>query len=205
MDFDRARSEMLRHQLEPRGIADPRVLEAMGTVPRHDFTPQAWRRMAYADTPLPLGPEQTISQPYIVALMCEKAAIASGRRVLEIGTGSGYQAALLAELGAEVYSVERDPTLSEQAAKNLALTGYGDVKLRVGDGRSGWPEAAPFDAILVTAAPAAVPPALIEQLAEGGRLVIPVGVETQDLLLVRKRGDETHGEKIISVRFVPLV
>jgi protein-L-isoaspartate(D-aspartate) O-methyltransferase len=204
MEFDRARAKMLRRQLRPRGIDDPRLLDAMALVPRHLFVPKELRREAYIDSPLPLGPDQTISQPYIVALMTQRAEIHSGDRVLEIGTGSGYQAALLTEMGAEVYSIERDTRLSKQAAKNLIATGYGDVQLRAGDGREGWPEAAPFDAILVTAAPREVPPALLAQLAEGGRLVIPVGEEVQDLVLIRKVDGEMHEERIIPVRFVPL-
>ncbi len=180
------------------------MLDAMALVPRHLFVPQALRPEAYTDSPLPLGPDQTISQPYIVALMSQHAEIRDGDRVLEIGTGSGYQAALLAEMGAEVFSIERDPRLSEQAARNLDNSGYGDVKLRVGDGRAGWPEAAPFDAILVTAAPEEPPPKLLTQLAEGGRMVIPVGKESQELLLIRREGEILPGESILPVRFVPL-
>ena len=204
MDFDRQRSEMVRKQLRPRGIVDARVLEAMGEVPRHLFVPRTWRRDSYADTPLPLGPEQTISQPYIVALMAERAELRQGDRALEIGTGSGYQAAVLAEMGASVFSVELDERLSGKAARRLAKAGYPDVALRGGDGRLGWPEAAPFDAILVTAAPASVPEALVDQLADGGRMVIPVGTQTQELLLIRKEGEDTREERIIPVRFVPL-
>ncbi len=180
------------------------MLDAMAFVPRHLFVPQALRPEAYSDSPLPLGPDQTISQPYIVALMSEHAEIRDGDRVLEIGTGSGYQAAVLAEMGAEVYSIEFDASLSGQAAKNLADSGYGDVKLRVGDGRAGWPEAAPFDVIMVTAAPKEPPSALLAQLAEGGRMVIPVGRETQELLLIRREGEILPGESILPVRFVPL-
>ncbi len=181
------------------------MLDAMALVPRHLFVPQALRPEAYTDSPLPLGPDQTISQPYIVALMTERAEIRGGDRVLEIGTGSGYQAALLAEMGAEVFSIEQDPGLSKQAARNLDHSGYGDVKLRVGDGRAGWPEAAPFDAILVTAAPEEPPPTLLTQLAEGGRMVIPVGRENQELLLIRREEEIQPGERILAVRFVPLI
>lgn len=204
MAFAEKRAEMVIRQLRRRGLGDPRVLDAMNTVPRHDFVPREFWREAYADTPLPLGPDQTISQPYIVGLMLEKAELAAGERTLEIGTGSGYQAALLAELGTVVHSVERDAALSARAAENLTAAGYPDVELRVGDGRLGWPEAAPFDAILVTAAPAAVPPALIEQLAEGGRLIIPVGAGEQRLLRIRRERGTTRTEDLLPVRFVPL-
>jgi len=207
MDFARRRRRMVDEQLIRRGLADPRVLAAMGELPRHAFVPADWQEQAYADSPLPLGPGQTISQPYIVGLMLEKAELAAGDRVLEVGTGSGYQAALLAELDAETYSIELDPALAARAARALAATGYPEVHLRVGDGRLGWPEAAPFAAILVTAAAAAVPPALVDQLAEGGRLLIPVGPpgeDPQELLRIRKRDGRAHTEALIPVRFVPL-
>lgn len=207
MDFERARRRMVDEQLIARGLRDPRVLAAMAELPRHLFVPPDWREQAYADTPLPLGPEATISQPYIVALMLEKAELATGDRVLEIGTGSGYQAALLAELGAETYSVELDARLSAQSARALLAAGHPEVQLRVGDGRAGWPEAAPFAVILVTAAAEAAPPALIEQLADGGRLLIPVetGAEDrQDLLRIRKRAGRLETERLLAVRFVPL-
>lgn len=207
MDFARARRRMVDEQLAARGLRDPRVLAAMAELPRHLFVPPDWREQAYADTPLPLGPEATISQPYIVGLMLEKAELATGDRVLEVGTGSGYQAALLAALGAETYSIERDAGLAARAARALLAAGYPDVQLRTGDGRAGWPEAAPFAAILVTAAAEAVPPALSEQLADGGRLIIPVetGAEDrQDLLRIRKRGGRLQTERLLAVRFVPL-
>ena len=205
-DFDRARALMVTRQLAGRGIADPRVLAAMGELPRERFVPREWADRAYADSPLPLGPEQTISQPYIVALMLEAAALHAGDRVLEIGTGSGYQAALLAQLGAETYSVELDPVLAARAAETLRQAGCGDVHLRVGDGPAGWPEAAPFAAILVTAAAASVPPALTDQLADGGRLLIPVGPvdEVQSLLLVERDGHRLRERRLLPVRFVPL-
>jgi len=207
MDFARARRRMVDEQLAARGLRDPRVLAAMAELPRHHFVPPDWREQAYADSPLPLGPEATISQPYIVGLMLEKAELVAGERVLEIGTGSGYQAALLAELGAETYSIERDAGLAARAARALLAVGYPEVQLRTGDGRAGWPEAAPFAAILVTAAAESVPPALTEQLAEGGRLLIPVetGAEDrQDLLCIRKRGGRLETERLLPVRFVPL-
>jgi len=212
MDFERARRRMVDEQLAARGLRDPRVLAAMAELPRHLFVPPDWREQAYADTPLPLGPEATISQPYIVGLMLEKAELVAGERALEIGTGSGYQAALLAELGAETYSIELDARLAAQAARAVLAAGYPEVQLRVGDGRLGWPEAAPFAVILVTAAAAVTPPALIEQLAAGGRLLIPVdtgpmagGIENhQDLLRLRKRAGRLETERLLAVRFVPL-
>ena len=166
---------MVRDQIEARGIRDARVLEAMRQVPRHLFVPETLRSQAYEDYPLPIGHDQTISQPYIVAYMSETLAVGPGRRVLEIGTGSGYQAAVLAEMGVEVYTVEIVEPLARTAARTLASLGYSTVHTRVGDGYGGWPEHAPFDAVIVTAAPDHVPKPLIEQLAVGGRLVIPVG------------------------------
>ncbi|MBN2171208.1 MAG: protein-L-isoaspartate(D-aspartate) O-methyltransferase [Candidatus Krumholzibacteriota bacterium] len=205
MDFAKERERMVQRQLVPRGIRDERVLAAMGAVPRHRFVPAGQQRFAYDDCPLPIGPEQTISQPYIVALMSECARLDSGDRALEIGTGSGYQAAVLAAMGVEVWSVEIAAELSRQAAANLREAGCaGGVHLRVGDGWTGWPEAAPFQAVLVTAAPLDVPHPLLEQLADGGRLVAPVGLSVQDLVLVRREGDDYHRESLIPVRFVPM-
>ena len=166
---------MVARQLQRRDITDPRVLVAMGTVPRHRFVPEAMVSRAYGDYPLPIGEDQTISQPYIVALMTQWAEVAPGDRVLEVGTGSGYQAAVLAELTDKVFSIEIRPELARQAAARLKDLGYGRVQVASGDGYQGWPEAAPFDAILVTAAAPRVPPALTAQLKEGGRLVIPLG------------------------------
>jgi protein-L-isoaspartate(D-aspartate) O-methyltransferase len=208
MDFARARRRMVDEQLIARGLRDPRVLAAMAELPRHAFVPADWQEQAYADSPLPLGPGATISQPYIVALMLERAELAAGDRVLEVGTGSGYQAALLAELDAETYSIELDPALAARAARALAAAGYPEVHLRVGDGRAGWPEAAPFAAIIVTAAAESVPPALVDQLAEGGRLLIPVGPVgegPQELLRLRKVDGRARREALIPVRFVPLL
>ena len=161
------------------------------------------RDHAYEDRPLPIGEGQTISQPYIVAAMTELLALEPGERVLEVGTGSGYQAAVLAELGADVYSIEIVEPLGRRAAEDLARLGY-EVNLRIGDGYRGWPEAAPFDAIIVTAAPEQVPPPLIEQLKVGGRLVIPVGSWSQELVLLRKEEDGVHRERVADVRFVPM-
>ena len=195
---------MVEDQLIARGIRDPRVLDAMLRVPRHELVPPELRDFAYLDRPLPIGSEQTISQPYVVAAMTEAAHVLKGARILEVGTGSGYQTAVLAELGAEVYSVEIVPELAAAAAHALARLGYEGIHLRTGDGYSGWPEAAPFDAILVAAAPPQVPRPLIAQLAVGGRLVIPVGHERQELQVITRR---RHGEvtsRLFAVRFVPM-
>ena len=199
------RRRMVAEQIVSRGVKDPLVLQAMRTVPRHEFVPPELRASAYEDHPLPIGQGQTISQPYIVAFMTELAAVGPGSRVLEVGTGSGYQAAVLSELGAAVYSIELLAPLSEEAGRALARTGHGSVRLRVGDGHGGWPEAAPFDAIVVTAAAPSVPPALREQLASGGRLVIPVGAFDQEIEVHRRTGDGFTVERVLPVRFVPLV
>ena len=173
--YEDARQVMVARQLQRRDITDPRVLIAMGTVPRHRFVPGALASQAYGDYPLPIGGGQTISQPYIVALMTQWAEVAPGDKVLEVGTGSGYQAAVLAELTEKVFSIEIRPELARRASALLKEMGYGRVQVRSGDGYRGWPEEAPFDAILVTAAAPRVPPALAAQLKEGGRLVIPLG------------------------------
>jgi protein-L-isoaspartate(D-aspartate) O-methyltransferase len=199
-----ARERMVRRQIEARDVRDPRVLKAMREVPRHLFVPQSLQSRAYADTPLPIGHNQTISQPYIVAFMSEALELKAGQRVLEIGTGSGYQAAVLAELASEVYSIEIVEPLAKQAEERLKELGYSNIKLRVGDGYRGWPEAAPFDAIMVTAAPDHVPPALIEQLAEGGRLVLPVGRFFQNLVRIRRTPEGPRRESLLPVRFVPM-
>ena len=188
-------------------VIDPRVMAAIGRVPRHEFVPDASRPLAYENRPLSIGHGQTISQPYIVALMTHLLAVDPGGRVLEIGTGSGYQAAVLAELAARVHTIEIVEPLAEQASRRLARLGYGGVRNRLGDGYYGWPEAAPFDAIIVTAAAAHVPPPLVEQIAPGGVLVIPVGepFSVQLLLLVHKQPDgEVSVRQILPVRFVPL-
>ena len=186
---------------------DPAVMAAIDRVPRHEFVPKEARSAAYANRPLPIGHGQTISQPYIVALMTHLLGVESGVRALEIGTGSGYQAAVLAEMGAQVHTIEIVEPLAAQATRRLARLGYGDVSTRLGDGYYGWSEAAPFEAIIVTAAAAHVPPPLVEQLAPGGVLVIPVGEQfaVQMLLLVRKRENgEVSVRQILPVRFVPL-
>jgi protein-L-isoaspartate(D-aspartate) O-methyltransferase len=199
-----ARARMVDEQLVRRGIRDPRVLAAMRAVPRHEFVPEASRREAYDDHPLPIGRGQTISQPYIVALMTELARVGPSSRVLEIGTGSGYQAAVLAELVKEVWSIEIVEPLAREAAERLARLGYENVTVRAGDGYAGWPEHAPFDAILVTAAPPELPEPLVAQLAVGGRLVAPVGRAAQELVVVERtaKGIETRHEA--AVRFVPM-
>jgi protein-L-isoaspartate(D-aspartate) O-methyltransferase len=201
--WTRAREAMVRDQLSARGISDERVLAAMRRVPRHEFVPAASREEAYADGPLAIGHGQTISQPYVVAAMTEALGLRGGERVLEVGTGSGYQAAVLAELGVEVYSIEIVEALAERARADLERLGYA-VHLRVGDGYRGWPEAAPFDAILVTAAPDHVPPSLVEQLAEGGRLVLPLGQGVQDLVRLTRTADGVRRETLFGVRFVPM-
>jgi len=206
-DTDRWRAQreaMVNAQIAARGVKDPGVLAAMRRVPRHEFVPPLVRESSYADRPLPIGDDQTISQPYIVALMTEAAAVRKGSRVLEIGTGSGYQAAVLAELGAEVYSIEIVEPLARRGAAALERTGYGRVKLRIGDGYRGWPEAAPFDAVLVTAAPPRIPEPLKQQLKPGGRLVIPVGTGMQELVVVQRVGKTWKEHRIAPVRFVPM-
>lgn len=204
-----ARRAMVESQIKSRGVRDERVLRAMLTVPRHRFVPLRHLRQAYNDHPLPIGYGQTISQPYIVALMSEEAAVRPGQRVLEIGTGSGYQAAILAELTDHdrVYTVEIVEPLARSAARTLGELGYGKVRTRTGDGYLGWPEAAPFDAILVTAAPDHVPPPLAQQLKEGGRMVVPVGPPglVQTLWRITKEGGQLKFHNLGAVMFVPLV
>jgi len=202
--FTGMRMRMVEEQIERRGVRDPRVLEAMRTVPRHLFVPAELRDRAYDDAPLPIGDGQTISQPYIVAFMTEAARVKPGDRVLEVGTGSGYQAAVLAATGVEVMSIEIIPGLAERARRALAEAGYTKVVVRTGDGFRGWPEAAPFDAVLVTAAPDEVPPPLLDQLKVGGVLVIPVGTGTQELIRVTRTAAGYERESLLPVRFVPM-
>lgn len=208
-DRDKAslRMKMVEEQIERRGITDAQVLKAIRKVPRHLFIPEALRASAYLDHPVPLGWGQTISQPYIVALMAQILEIRKGDKVLEIGTGSGYQAAVLAELGASVYSIEIIPELAPVAKGNLKRAGYPKIKLKVGDGYLGWKEAAPFDAMIVTCAPEDIPSPLVEQLREGGRMVIPVGRENQaqELVLAEKKGMQMVRRSILPVRFVPML
>ncbi len=204
-EYDRERARMVDEQIARRGLRDPRLLAAMRAVPRHRFVPPDELEWAYSDGPLPIGHGQTISQPYIVALMTDLLHLAPGARVLEVGTGSGYQAAILAHMAAEVHTVEVIPALAHRAEKVLAELGLTNVRVHVGDGSLGWPEAAPYDGILVAAAAPDVPPPLLDQLAEGGRLVLPVGSRGfQELQVWERRAGQLHCERGISVAFVPL-
>jgi protein-L-isoaspartate(D-aspartate) O-methyltransferase len=201
-----ARADMVERQLSGHGIADGRVLDAMGRIPREAFFPEELRRFAYEDGAFPIGFGQTISQPFIVAMICQLLGLAGPERVLDVGTGSGYQAAVLAELAAEVVTIERVPELAARARGALAEAGYERVEVRVGDGSLGVPERAPFDAIAVAAAAPTVPPDLYEQLAEGGRLVLPRGSRWgQDLVLVSRTPDGPVERASVPCRFVPLV
>jgi protein-L-isoaspartate(D-aspartate) O-methyltransferase len=203
-DFGRLRQAMVTDQLQARGIRDPLTLKAMREVPRHMFVPPASARDAYGDHPLAIGQGQTISQPYIVAFMTEALGLKGGETVLEVGTGSGYQAAVLGRIAAKVYSIEILPRLSDDARERLARLGYRNVEVRSGDGYQGWPEAGPFDGIIVTAAAPRVPEPLKAQLREGGRLVIPVGDESQELMVVTRRGNAYEERRVLPVRFVPM-
>ncbi len=204
-EFAAQRQRMVERQLKGRGIKDERVLAAMGKVPREEFVPPESRDASYEDGPLPIGYDQTISQPYIVALMTEQLRLKSSDRVLEIGTGSGYQAAILAELVSEIYSVEIVEPLAKDAEATLQRLGYKNVHVKVGDGYKGWPEAAPFDAIIVTCAPEKVPQPLTDQLKDGGRMVIPVGERfAQQLYLLEKKNGQLKESVSLPVRFVPM-
>ena len=207
MDLAIARERMVADQLRARGITDPRVLTAMGRVPRHRFVEEALAARAYGDYPLPIGEKQTISQPYMVALMTQALELGGGERVLEVGTGSGYQTAILAELAGKVYSVERIRALADRARAILEELGYYNVLIRVGDGTLGWREEAPFDAVLVTAAAPEVPAPLVEQLKPGGRLVIPVGGTTAQVLksLVKDADGAVRESELVGCVFVKLV
>jgi len=206
LPFEEERRLMVEIQLRHRGIRDERVLDAMSQVPRHEFVPPALVKAAYDDRPLPLGAAETISQPYIVAAMTEAADVQAGDKALEVGTGSGYQAAILAYLGARVYTIERNTALAKSAQERLARLGYDGVEVIAGDGSEGYPLAAPYAIILVTAAAPLVPPALLEQMAEGGRLVIPVGdLHRQDLLLNLKRAGQVKTHVLDPCQFVPLI
>lgn len=206
VSFSEERARMVAEQLRARGIRDERVLAAMARVPRHEFVPAELRSQAYDDHPLPIGQEQTISQPYIVALMLQYLAIEPLDVVLEIGTGSGYQTALLAELGARVYSIERHQSLALSSAAVLRGLGYSNVTVLISDGNQGLAEHTPYDRIIVSAAAHAIPPALLEQLRDGGRMILPVGPEhAQELQLVRKRNGVPVVTSLEGCRFVPLV
>jgi protein-L-isoaspartate(D-aspartate) O-methyltransferase len=203
-DFKAMREKMVETQIKARGVKDPRVLSALVKVERHRFVPEEYLNSAYSDQPLPIGEGQTISQPYIVALMTELLELKGGEKVLEIGTGSGYQAAILGELARQVYTIEIVESLAAMAKNRLSELGYENIKVKAGDGYLGWPEAAPFDAIIVTAAPDHIPKPLIDQLKEGGRMVVPVGTYTQELKKIIKRSGKIETTDIIPVVFVPM-
>lgn len=203
--YKSARERMVKTQIEARGIKNPLILEAMRNVPRHKLVPENQRQNAYSDRPLAIGDGQTISQPYIVAYMTNLLDPKKGMKVLEIGTGSGYQAAVLAEIASEVYTVEIIEKLGRRAEKDLQEMGYDNIQVKIGDGYAGWEEHAPFDAILVTAAAPEIPQPLIDQLKVGGRMIIPVGpvAQTQELVMVEKTKDEVKTKNLLPVRFVP--
>jgi protein-L-isoaspartate(D-aspartate) O-methyltransferase len=203
-DWADLRERMVRQQIETRGVKDPQVLEAMRSVPRHLFVPADYREAAYQDSPLPIGESQTISQPYIVALMSELLEVGPGDKVLEIGTGSGYQAAVLAAMGVEVYTVEIRQRLCERARETLSGIGYDNVHVRCGDGYGGWPSEEPFAGIIVTAAPDRIPDPLVEQLSIGARMVIPLGDFYQQLMVIKKTDAGVEERSVIPVRFVPM-
>ena len=206
-DFTRLRERMVQRQIIARGIEDPGVIEAMQKVPRHLFVPETNRAFSYGDHPLPIGEGQTISQPYIVAYMTEALELRPDDKVLEIGTGSGYQAAVLAEVAKEVYTIEIIEELGKRARKTLDRLEYKNIYVKIGDGYKGWPEKAPFDAVIVTCAPEQVPQALVEQLREGGRMIIPVGRAGSIQKLVRgvKKKGRVEAKQVMHVRFVPMV
>ena len=206
-NFVMLRSDMVEKQLKARNIKSEAVLAAMRTVPRHLFVPENLHSLAYNDSPLPIGLKQTISQPYIVAFMTEQLESVPGMKILEIGTGSGYQAAILAHLGCEVYTIELLEELSSRAKKVLAELHFNNVKVRCGNGYLGWPEEAPFDAIIVTAAPDEIPEKLIEQIKEGGKIILPVGPanSVQSLKLITKKNKRIHEKNLLPVRFVPMM
>tara|TARA_B100001013_G_scaffold111724_2_gene64146 strand:+ start:81 stop:770 length:690 start_codon:yes stop_codon:yes gene_type:complete len=207
-NFDHLRKLMIKNQLQSRGIRDDAVLEVMRSVERHNFVPENYRDRAYSDGPLPIGHGQTISQPYIVAFMTEQLQVSSQHKVLEIGTGSGYQAAILGELAKHVFTIEIIPELAEGAKNILNHLSYKNITVRAGDGYKGWPEEAPFERIMVTAAPTEVPQTLVDQLAPGGRMILPVGAQflVQYLWVIEKDDQGTvTKEKILPVRFVPMV
>jgi protein-L-isoaspartate(D-aspartate) O-methyltransferase len=203
-DWNAARTTMVDEQIVTRDIKSPRVLDAMRKVPRHEFVPESMRGEAYGDTPLPIGYGQTISQPYIVAYMSEALELEPSHRVLEIGTGSGYQAAILGELAKEVFSIEIVVPLASTARQTLARLGYKNVHVRAGNGYLGWPEEAPFDRVMVTAAPDEVPQALVDQLKVGGLMAIPVGIGVQELKILRRTANGVETLRTLPVRFVPM-
>lgn len=204
-DLTAQRETMVETQIAARGITDPATLAAMRSVPRHEFLPVRLRDEAYMDYPLPIGHGQTISQPFIVAFMTEAIRPQPGEKILEIGAGSGYQAAILAQMGADVCTIEIVEPLAEMARQTLERLGFGNARVKHGDGYRGWPEHAPFDAIIVTCAPDQIPPGLVAQLKDGGRMIIPVGGGmNQELVLLRKKGDKVEQQSVLPVRFVPM-
>ena len=203
-DYTRKRESMVRGQIEARGVGDERVLAAMRSVPRHEFVPVEQRPFAYQDRPLSIGWQQTISQPYVVAAMSEALELDGNEKVLEVGTGSGYQAAVLAKLARQVFSIEIIEPLAQRARADLARLGYSNVRVRGGDGYAGWPEEAPFQAIIVTAAPDHVPKPLLDQLAVGGHMVLPVGRSVQELVRITRTSEGYERERMFGVRFVPM-
>jgi len=202
--FKKERSRMVEQQIRARGVKDKRVLEVMARVPRHRFVPPSHVHLAYEDHPLPIGLGQTISQPYIVAYMTEAAEVSQGEKVLEIGTGSGYQAAVLGELAKEVYTIEIIPELAERARQTLNELGYKNIHVKTGNGYEGWAEHAPYDAVVVTAAPDQIPQALVDQLAVNGKMVIPVGTSNQEMVVMTKTPDGPIEKRTMRVRFVPM-
>ncbi len=202
--YAKQRKQMVEHQIIARGVKDVNVIKAMEKVPRHKFVPESEAAYAYLDEPRPIGHGQTISQPYIVAFMTEQLHLKPTDRVLEIGTGSGYQAAVLAEIADSVYTIEIVPELARKAQERLRSLGYNNVLVKQGDGYNGWPEKAPFDAIIVTAAPPNIPPPLLEQLKIGGVMVLPVGEYVQELVVVQKTAEGISMRNVLPVRFVPM-
>jgi protein-L-isoaspartate(D-aspartate) O-methyltransferase len=202
--YQKMRNSMVRDQIENRGIKDEKVLNAMRIVPRHEFVPDHLKKYAYADEPLPIGEDQTISQPYIVAYMTEKLELSPEDKVLEIGTGSGYQAAVLAQIIDTVFTIEIVDVLARRAQQKLTTLGFTNIFVKSGDGYKGWPEHAPFDAIIITAAPTIIPEPLVEQLKTGGRMILPLGDYSQDLVLITKNEDGISEQILLPVRFVPM-